>query len=102
MNIKPKYYFINDVYCTSSMSAMEKVLLANMEVFCGWVVPSETIETVVSELKISQEDILKQKPRLKPVEISFSQRGSKVHSIHIGSGYVTLRIVERLQLRSDK
>lgn len=102
MNIKPKYYFINDVYCTSSMSAMEKALLAKMEVFCGWVVPSETIETVVSELKISQEDILKQKPRLKPVEISFSQRGSEVHFISIGSGSVTLRVVERLQLRSDK
>ena len=100
MNIKPKYYFISGVYCTSSMSAMEKALLAKMKVFCGWVVPSETIETVVSELKISQEDILKQKPRLKPVEISFSQLGSEVHFISIGSGSVTLRIVERLQLRS--
>ena len=102
MIIRPKYYFIDSVYCTSSMSAMEKALLAKMEVFCGWVVPAKTIETLVSELKISQEDILKQKPRMKPVEIIFSQIGSKDHFIHIGSGHVALRIVERLQLRSYK
>lgn len=102
MIIRPKYYFIDSVYCTSSMSAMEKALLAEMKAFCGWVVPAKSIENTISALKAKQEDILKQKPRLMPVEIIFSQIGSKDHFIHIGSGHVALRIVERLQLRSDK
>lgn len=91
-----QYYFVDTIYCVSSMTAMEKALLKFAEAWQADVIPASYVKEMVSRLRNEQEKILEQKPRLRPVDISFWARGSKVHFISVGSGSVALRAVKRM------
>lgn len=91
-----QYYFVDTIYCVSSMTAMEKALLKFAETWQDDVIPAYYVNEMVSILRNEQEKILKQKPLRRPVDISFVARGGKVHFISVGSGSVTLRAVKRM------
>lgn len=91
-----QYYFVDSIYRVSSMTAMEKALIKLAEAWQDDVIPASDVKDMVSILRSEQEKILEQRPRLRPVDISFVACGRKVHFISVGSGSVTLRAVKRM------
>lgn len=91
-----KQYFITIQYTQSNLTAMERGLLDQVREFNGCIIQDWQIEHLMNYLNVAQSAVLKDKPRLKMVEISKYRNHMGVILVHVGNITVHLQLVSEL------
>ena len=97
-----QYYFVDPAPCRSELLRMEVELVHVLkDDIASCVLSEDAVRQYVEDLKVAQDSISRDNPRLRRVEISFKPRGRAMEGypefIHIGQYGCALRPVRKIQ-----